>query len=61
MYALFPHAARTFEGLGQGWVTYQTATIGPASSQLTQAVDAAIRFLGIRRRHTQASFYHPGT
>ena len=23
MYALFPHVARTLEGLGQGWVTYQ--------------------------------------
>lgn len=62
MYALFPHLARTFEGMGQGWVTYKPQSTGSSPvPRMVQAVDAVIRFLGTRRRHTQAAFYYPGT
>jgi DEAD/DEAH box helicase domain-containing protein len=50
MYALFPHKARTFEGLGQGWVTFGAAAALP--SEQRQLLDAIIRMLGIRRLHT---------
>ncbi len=60
MYALFPHKARTIEGLGQGQVTYRPPT-SSISATLAQATDVIIRVLGIRRRHTQAFFYAPGT
>lgn len=49
MYALFPHIARTLEGLGQGWVSYQPQ--GHPSARLIEAVDAVIRELGIRKLH----------
>lgn len=47
MYALFPHKARTFEGLAQGWVTFQSP--GNLSLKVEQAVDAVIRQIGVRR------------
>lgn len=49
MYALFPHIARTLEGLGQGWVSYQYQ--GNPSQSVIQAADAVIRELGIRKLH----------
>jgi ATP-dependent helicase YprA (DUF1998 family) len=60
MYALFPHRSRTIEGLGQGRVTYRPAG-SPPSETLAQATDVVIRVLGVRRRHTQAFFYEPGS
>jgi DEAD/DEAH box helicase domain-containing protein len=50
MYALFPHKARTFEGLGQGWVTFRS--LNQISAQQRQLLDAIIRMLGFRRLHT---------
>lgn len=52
MYALFPHTARTLEGLGQGRVSYNP--YGSPSSDVVSAVDAAIRLLGTRRAHRYA-------
>jgi Lhr-like helicase len=59
MYALFPHVARSFEGLGQGWVTFEPPVGLPLSRK--QALDATIRLLGIRRRHMFARYIRPGT
>ena len=59
MYALFPHVARTLEGLGQGWVTYQPS--GNPSPLVIQATDAVIRELGRRRRHFGGDYFHEGT
>lgn len=58
MYALFPHIARTLEGLGQGWVSYNIQ--GNASDRLVQATDAVIRQLGTRRRHIASEHSPPG-
>jgi DEAD/DEAH box helicase domain-containing protein len=58
MYALFPHMARTFEGLGQGWVSYR-----PVSNPLPDivgATDAVIRQLGVRRMQEYAQFFYAG-
>lgn len=49
MYALFPHIARTIEGLGQGWVSYQPQ--GNPTPTLIQATEAVIRQLGTRKLH----------
>lgn len=60
MYALFPHIARTLEGLGQGWVSYQPQ--GNPSSRVIQATDAVIRELGIRKLHNFSSnTFYPGS
>ncbi len=60
MYALFPHIARTLEGLGQGWVSYQL--YGNPSARLIQAVDAVIRELGFRKLHNYSSnTFYQGT
>src|SRR5262249_22992873 len=48
-YALFPHRARSYEGLGQGKVTFRPSNDPP--DQLIAAVNAVIRFLGLRRKH----------
>ncbi|WP_206536255.1 helicase-related protein [Cyanobacterium aponinum] len=53
MYALFLHIAKTFESLGQGWVSYQPQ--GNPNPTLIQAVDAVIRELGIRKKHNFSS------
>lgn len=53
MYALFPHIARTLEGLGQGWVSYHP--YGNPSLDIISTTDAVIRFLGTRRLHTYAA------
>jgi DEAD/DEAH box helicase domain-containing protein len=60
MYALFPHAARTIEGLGQGRVTFRPGENPYPTPKIIQAVDLAIRMLGIRRRHPYAKSYWPG-
>ncbi|MEA3277366.1 MAG: DEAD/DEAH box helicase, partial [Pseudomonadota bacterium] len=49
MYALFPHRARTAEGLGQAWVSCHD--LGGLGDKLRQAVDTSIRMLGERRIH----------
>ena len=56
MYALFPHVARTLEGLGQGWVTYKQ--FENPSPLVVQATDAVIRELGKRRRHRGGQFFN---
>lgn len=58
MHALFPHVARTFEGLGQGWVTYDSTS--NANEQIIQATDSVIRLLGSRRTHRYQRWYRPG-
>ena len=58
MYALFPHTARTLEGLGQGWVSYEPQ--GNPSPKLIEATEAAIRQLGIRKRHPYFEKFYPG-
>jgi DEAD/DEAH box helicase domain-containing protein len=58
MYALFPHMARTVEGLGQGWVTYSTHR--QATEQIHVLTNLVIRQLGSRRRHRYADHYIPG-
>lgn len=59
MYALFPHVARTLEGLGQGWVTFKSdgMVIRP---DVRQGADAAIRMLAVRRNHTYSGRIYPG-
>ena len=58
MYALFPHRARTFESLGQGIVTFRP-TDDP-TDHLVQAINAVIRFLGLRRKHPYADYFQRG-
>lgn len=58
MFLLFRHTARTFEGLGQGWVSYQLQ--GNPSTKLVQATEAVIRQLGIRRLHRYSRYFRPG-
>ncbi|NJL03541.1 MAG: DEAD/DEAH box helicase [Chloroflexaceae bacterium] len=52
MYALFPHTARTLEGLGLVRVSYRP--YGSPSSDVMIAVDVAIRLLSTRRAHRYA-------
>lgn len=59
MYALFPHMARTWEGLGQGWVSYRPWEA--PSQSVIDATEAAIRSMGIRRQHTYADWFTPGS
>ena len=59
MYALFPHIARTFEGLGQGWVTYRPS--GNPSQKLIDTTEAVIRQLGIHRLHEYSKWVEPGS
>jgi hypothetical protein len=58
MYALFPHTARTLEGLGQGRVTY----LPPSGTRplLKQAADALIRLLGTSRSYLFAKYFNEG-
>ena len=58
MYALFPHIARTLEGLAQGWVSYQPH--GNPSPRLIEATEAVIRQLGTRKLHRYFPYFHPG-
>lgn len=59
MYALFPHLARTIEGLGQGRVSYLPAT--PPSPAIRSATEAVIRQLGVRRLHRYTEYFHAGS
>jgi DEAD/DEAH box helicase domain-containing protein len=52
MYTLFPHAARTFEGMGLGLVSYRETD--RADARLVNTVEAVIRLLGERNRHWYA-------
>jgi Lhr-like helicase len=58
MFLLFPHIARTFEGIGQGWLSYKPQ--GKPSNKIIQATEAVIRQLGIRRSHIYSPFFIPG-
>jgi len=49
MYAIFPHMARSLEGLGQGWVTYRNKR--QPDDPLYRLADTVIRQLGTHRRH----------
>ncbi|MGB2789001.1 MAG: helicase-related protein, partial [Dokdonella sp.] len=59
MYALFPHLARTIEGLGQARVSYKAnSTI---VGDIRTATEAVIRQMGVRRLHAFAeSRFYPG-
>ena len=59
MHVLFPHVARTFEGLGQGWVTYEQTP--HATELIIQATNSVIRLLGGRRTHRYQRFYRAGS
>ncbi|MDW8212768.1 MAG: DEAD/DEAH box helicase [Roseiflexaceae bacterium] len=59
MYALFPHIARTIEGLGQGRVSYLPTT--PPLPEIRSATEAVIRQLGVRRRHRYAKEFRSGS
>ncbi|RKZ56070.1 MAG: DEAD/DEAH box helicase [Candidatus Parabeggiatoa sp. nov. 2] len=58
MFLLFMHIARTFEGIGQGWLSYQHQ--GKPSNKITQATEAVIRQLGIRRLHIYSPYFRLG-
>lgn len=58
MYALFPHEARTFEGLAQGWVTFRFE--GNVSPSIEQAIDSIIRQLGVRRLYKYGRSFREG-
>lgn len=58
MYAIFPHVARSLEGLAQGWVTY--ASLRPSDDPIWLATNLVIRQLGSRRRHKYAENYYLG-
>jgi len=58
MYVLFPHVARTLEGIGQGWVSYLPQ--GEPQEKIIEATDAVIRELGIRKKHIYFEYWHPG-
>ena len=60
MYALFPHAARTLESLGQGRVT-TNVQIADSSDRVVQVTDAVIRLLGVRRAHRYAAYFERGS
>lgn len=59
MYTLFPHVARTFESLAEGWVSYKYAP--GTSTQLVSVTEAVIRLLGTRQRNTAADWFEPAT
>src|SRR5690606_18689001 len=58
MYAVFPHMARSLEGLGQGWVTYQS--LRQPNDRIHIASNLVIRQLGSRRRHKYSEYFIPG-
>jgi DEAD/DEAH box helicase domain-containing protein len=59
MYALFPHIARTIEGLGQGRVSYFPTDL--SSQAIRSATEAVIRQLGVRRLHRYADAFRSGS
>lgn len=58
MYALFPHRARTAEGLGQAWVSCND--LDGLNEKLRQAIDTSIRMLGERRIHKLRGYTSAG-
>jgi hypothetical protein len=58
MYALFPHRARTIDGLTQGQVNYQPA--GTVPPNVHEAVLAVIRQLGWRRSYRYGRYFRTG-
>lgn len=59
MYAIFPHIARTLEGLAQGWVSYQPQ--GNPSPRLIEATEAVIRQLGTRKSYRYFPYFRLGS
>ncbi|MHB8576705.1 MAG: helicase C-terminal domain-containing protein, partial [Dehalococcoidia bacterium] len=60
LYQLFPHMARTLEGLGQGQVTYRP--FEDPSPELADTVETVIRQLGVRWLHRYSEWrFFPGT
>jgi hypothetical protein len=60
MYALFPHRARTVEGLAQGLVSFEGADQLTPTDRDRQVVLALIRLLGMRRAHTCSLYFQAG-
>ena len=58
MYTLFPHAVRTLEGMGEGWVRFRPDRY--ADDAVAGATETVIRMLGIRRRHSYSDSFNPG-
>jgi len=58
MYALFPHRARTLEGLAQGHVTYEPS--GNPQANVMEATLAVIRHMGVRRAYRYGDYFNPG-
>jgi len=59
MYALFPHSARTLEGLGQGSVSYRPYS-NPSPDTIS-TTDAVIRLMAIKRLHQYSFSFYAGT
>jgi Lhr-like helicase len=58
MYVLFPHRARTFEGLGLGRVT--VASIEGENAEHLGCVESVIRRLALRRNYVGAAYFEQG-
>lgn len=58
MYVLFPHRARTFEGLGLGRVTI--ASIAGQSAEHVGCAESVIRRLALRRNYVGAAYFEQG-
>jgi DEAD/DEAH box helicase domain-containing protein len=58
MYAIFPHRARSLEGLAQGYATYFPS--GKPSETIEQATLGVIRQMGLRRSYRYAQYFFPG-
>ena len=55
MFTLFQHTARTLEGLGAGWATFNPPA--EADESEIHAVESLIRQLGVRRRYTGQPYF----
>jgi hypothetical protein len=58
MYVLFPHRARTFEGLGLGRVTVDSRR--EADRRIVGCAEAVIRRLALRRNYIGAQYFEQG-
>lgn len=58
MYVLFPHRARTFEGLGLGRITIDTS--GELDRRILGCAEAVIRRLALRRNYVGAQYFEQG-
>jgi DEAD/DEAH box helicase domain-containing protein len=58
MYALFPHRARTLDGLAQGQVTF--SPLGQLPANLMEVIHAVIRQLGWRRSYRYGRYFRAG-